>query len=194
MEKVAESVKEHSVQIQEFKQQITKMVTNTNTNFSNLTEKINNLKQDTEKHELINDMATLKQNMEKTAKCVEKHTEDIKGINDNLVTGIAHVTERVRQLEMNAPSQDLLISIGMINHSIANLQRQQKDMGQQAGLPRVTSLEQNYHNLSSRLSRIQELTERIIPLEQLVEEIRDGTYNDLPMCNICGARPCYRKH
>ena len=93
---------------------------------------------------------------------------------------------------MNALNQNLAKDMATFNQKLVSLQ---KDMGQQAGLPnRVTSLEQRYHNLSSRLGRIQELTERIIPLEQLVEEIRDGTYNDLPMCNICGARPCYRKH
>ena len=220
MEKVAERVEKHTVEIKEFKQQITKMVTSTNNNLSNLTERINKLKQGIEKHELANDMATLNQNiaslekdvgqqvarlesstdaklkepldklqeMEKIAKCVEKHTEDIKGINDNLVTGIAHITERVSHLEINALSQNLVKDMATFNQKLVSLQ---KDMGQQASLPnRVTSLEQRYHNLSSRLGRMQELTDKIIPLEQLVEEIRDGTNNDLPMCKICKARPC----
>jgi len=45
------------------------------------------------------------QKMEKVAERVEKHTEDIKGINGDLVTRIANITERVSQLEMNALNQ-----------------------------------------------------------------------------------------
>ena len=91
-------------------------------------------------------------------------------------------------LEMNALNQNLVKDMASFNQKVVSLQ---KNMSKQAGLPnRVTSLEQKYHNLSSRLGRMQELTDKIIPLEQLVEEIRDGTNNDLPMCKICKARPC----
>ena len=119
---------------------------------------------------------------------VEKHTEDIKGTNNNLVTEIAHVTERMNQLEMTALNQNLVKDMASFNQKLISLQ---KNMSKQAGLPnRVTSLEQKHHNLSSRLGRMQELTDKIIPLEQLVEEIRDEIDDRPPMCKTCGARPC----
>jgi len=93
-------------------------------------------------------------------------------------------------LEMKALNQNLVKDMASFNQKVVSLQ---KNMSKQAGLPnRVTSLEQKYHNLSSHLGRMKELTDKIIPLEQLVEEIRDETNNDFPMCKICKTIPCTR--
>merc|ERR1712217_161662 len=93
-------------------------------------------------------------------------------------------------LEMKALNQNLVKDMASVNQKVVNLQ---KNMSKQAGLPnRVTSLEQKYHNLSSHLGRMKELTDKIIRLEQLVEEIRDETNNDFPLCKICNTNPCTR--
>ena len=64
------------------------------------------------------------QKMEKVAECVEKHTEDIKRINDDLVTGIANITGRVSQLEMNAPNQNLAKDMASFNQKLVSLEKE----------------------------------------------------------------------
>ena len=133
---------------QKISNRVTKLVTSTNTNLNNITERINKLEQGTKKHEPVRDLAKdiavgqqlarlesstdakLKeplaklQKMEKVAECVEKHTEDIKRINDDLVTGIANVTGRVSQLEMNAPNQNLAKDMATFNQKLVSLEKE----------------------------------------------------------------------
>ena len=78
------------------------------TEIANLNERITKLEQGTEKQERVNnlatDMAIFNKRLVSLEKDMGQHAAKLK-VNNDLLTGIANITERVGQLEMKAHNQ-----------------------------------------------------------------------------------------
>ena len=116
-------------------------------------------------------------------KMQQKFEEDlsaaIKGTNDSLVTGIAHVTERVRQLEENAPPQDLLASLQNMEKTAKCTEKHSEDIKRVfsdiTGMK--TSRQQITQNITTNADLITKLQDRIDQVEKHTEDINETTNN-----------------
>ena len=119
-------------------------------------------------------------------KMQQKFEEDlsaaIKGTNDSLVTGIAHVTERVRQLEENAPPQDLLASLQNMEKTTKCTEKHSEDIKRVfsdiTGMK--TSRQQITQNITTNADLITKLQDRIDQVEKHTEDINETRNNLVP--------------
>ena len=118
-------IEKHTVGIKESKQQVTKLLTSTNINFNNLTEKIYKLEQGTEKHELVNDlakdMATFNQKIISLEEAVGQHatrlmeentkqstTTNLEAEIAKQATRIQNLTNSLQKLEIESSNSNII--------------------------------------------------------------------------------------